>query len=68
MNVRIFVQRTNIQPGANTEFVDIPNGDEAIVPNVGDTVQIAGMSFPETVKARHFKFLDAQTVEVRLDI
>ena len=68
MNVRIFVQRMGLQPGGNTEFEDIPNGGEALVPNVGDTVQLRWMSAPEVVKARHFKYLDAQTLEVRLDV
>jgi hypothetical protein len=68
MNVRIFVQRTGLPPGGNTQFEDIPNGDEALVPNVGDTVQLRWMGTPEVVKARHFKFLDAQTLEIRLEV
>jgi hypothetical protein len=68
MNVRIFVLRTGLPAGGNTEFEDIPNGNEVIVPNVGDTVQLRWMKTPETVKARHFKFLDAHTLEVRLEV
>ncbi len=68
MNVRIFVQRTGLLPGGNTEFEDIPNGNEALVPNVGDTVQLRWMSTPEVVKVRHFKFIDSHTLEVRLEV
>jgi hypothetical protein len=68
MNVRIFVQRTGLPPGGNTEFEDIPNGNEAIIPDVGDTVQLRWMSAPEIVKLRHFKFIDPDTLEVRLEV
>jgi hypothetical protein len=68
MNVRIFAQRTGVLPGPNTEFEDIPNGNEALVPNVGDTVQLKWMDAPMVVRARHFKYLDAQTLEVRLEV
>lgn len=68
MNVRIFVQRTGLPAGGNTEFEDIPNGNEALVPNVGDTVQLRWMNTQETVKVRHFRYLDPETLEVRLEI
>jgi hypothetical protein len=66
MNVRIFVQEAGLPP--STEFEDIPNGNEALVPDVGDTVQLQSMKSPKVVSVRHFKYLDSETLEVRLEV
>ncbi len=63
MTVRIFVERTGLPPGGNTSIGELPNGNECLVPNVGDTVQLGGMSAPEVVKKRHFKYISSNTLE-----
>ena len=74
MKLMIFVHRTGLPPGPNDYYVCIPNGNETLVPNVGDTVELGGMTAPEVVKARHYKFIgpntlpDADTLEVRLEV
>jgi hypothetical protein len=74
MKLKIFVEYTNRPPGPNSEFVQVPNGNETLVPNIGDSVQLGGMSDPEVVKARRYKFIgpntlsDTDTLEVHLEV
>jgi len=63
VNVRNVIQRMNISPAPNTELVDITNGKKAVVAGAGDMLKIKGMCFPETIKARQFNFLDADTLD-----
>jgi len=68
MKLRIFVQPAGREPGGKSNFQDFTDATEAAVPNVGDTVQLGMMNTPEVVKARHFKYLDSNSLEVRLDV
>ena len=74
MKLKIFVHHTGLPPGPNEYFVCIPNGNETLVPNVGDKVELGGMNAPEVVKTRHYKFIgpnsvsDTDTLEVRLEV
>jgi hypothetical protein len=68
MKLRIFVQPASREPGGKSEFQDFADATEATVPNVGDTIQLGMMSTPELVKARHFKYLDSNSLELRLDV
>jgi hypothetical protein len=68
MKVRIFVQPAIRQRGGTSNFQDFTEATEAHVPNVGDTVQLKMMKSPEVVKARHFKYLDSDSLEVRLEV
>ena len=68
MKLRIFVQPATREPGGESNFQDFMDATEAAVPNVGDTVQLSTMKSPKVVKARHFKYLDSNTLELRLDI
>jgi hypothetical protein len=68
MRLRIFVQPATRQPGGKSDFQDFTDAIEAHVPNVGDTVQLNMMNSPEVVKARHFKYLDSNSLEIRLDV
>jgi len=68
MRLRIFVQPAISQPGGKSDFQDFTDAIEGLVPNVGDTVQLSMMNSPEVVKARHFKYLDSNTLEIRLNV
>jgi len=68
MKLRIFVQPATREPGGESNFQDFTDATEAAVPNVGDTIQLSMMKSPEVVKARHFKYLDSNTLELRLDV
>jgi hypothetical protein len=68
MKLRIFVQPATREPGAESNFQDFTDAIEAVVPNVGDKVQLSMMKSPEVVKARHFKYLDSDILELRLDV
>jgi hypothetical protein len=68
MKLRIFVQPAIRQPGGKSNFQDFTDAIEGLVPNVGDSVQLNMMNSPEVVKARHSKYLDSNSLEVRLDV
>ena len=68
MKLRIFVQPATREPGGESNFKDFTDAIEAVVPNVGDTIQLSMMKSSEVVKARHFKYLDSNTLELRLDV
>jgi hypothetical protein len=74
MKLKISVHRSGLPPGPNDYFVCIPDGNETLIPNVGDKVELGGMSAPEVVKTRLFKFIgpktmsDTDTLEVRLEV
>ena len=68
MKLRIFVQPAIRKPGGKSHVHDFTDAIEGLVPNVGDTVQLSMMNSPEVVKARHFKYLDSNTLEIRLDV
>jgi hypothetical protein len=68
MKLRIFVQPAIRQPSGKSDFQDFTDATEAQVPNVGDTVQLDKMNSPEVVKTRHFKYLDSNSLEIRLDV
>jgi hypothetical protein len=67
MRVKIIVEPADHQPGGVSHLQVFMDADESQIPNVGDTVQLEMMNAPELVKARHFKYLDSNTVEVRLE-
>ena len=68
MKLRIFVQPATREPGGESNFQDFTDATEAVVPTVGDTVQLSMMKSPEVVKARHFRYLDPNILELRLDV
>lgn len=66
MKLRIFVQPATREPGAESNFQDFTDATETVVPDVGDTIQLSSMKSPQIVKTRHFKYLDPDTLELRL--
>jgi hypothetical protein len=68
MRLRIFVQPADRGPGGESSFQDFTDATEAVIPNVGDTIQLRTMKSAEVVKARHFNYLDPNTLELRLDV
>jgi len=68
MKLRIFVQPATHEPGGESNFQDFTDATAAVIPNVGDTIQLSMMKSPEVVKARHFKYLDPNMLELRLDV
>jgi len=68
MRVRIFVQPATSEPRGESNFEDYMDATEAVIPNVGDTIQLSMMKSSAVVKARHFKYLDPNTLELRLDV
>lgn len=68
MKLRIFVQPATREPGGESHFEDFMDVTDAVVPNVGDTIRLSMMKSPKVVKARHFKYLDSDTLELRLEV
>ncbi len=68
MKLRILVQPATREPGGESNFQDFTDATEAVVPNVGDTIQLSMMKSPAVVKARHFKYLDPNMLELCLDV
>jgi hypothetical protein len=68
MKLRIYVQPADRLPSGRSYFQDFLDSSDNNVPNVGDTVRLNTMSASEVVKARHFRWLDSDSLEVRLDV